>query len=168
MVRGQSVKKHPDLAIIKRMLLSGWRPPKIFDWLVKHKKPTLSVKTLTNFRDNYLDVKQILPTSVYEEKLKEVDIFIDSLQELYNLIAMQKERIGYLLNIEDKSKIALPDTREELKILRDLLIKIVQLEMELGIRDKRPIEIIEKKFDMTEMLKEWLSIRETLEKAIEP
>ena len=149
------------------MLLSGWKPSKICEWLSEHKKPVILVKTLANYRNNYLDPKSILPISIYKKKLKEVDVIIDSLQELYNLTEIQKQRIGYLLNVEDQSKIALPDTRDELKMLRDLLIKTVQLEMELGIRDKQPIEIIEKKFDMAEMLREYLNAQQSWDGVIE-
>ncbi len=150
------------------MLLSGWKPSKICEWLSKHKKPIIAIKTLANYRNNYIDSKLILPISVYKTKLKEVDVVIDSLQELYDLVEIQKQRIGYLLDVEDQSKIALPDTREELKMLRDLLIKTVQLEMELGIRDKQPIEIIEKRVDITELLKDFMLQKQIMQDAIGP
>ncbi len=168
MGRGKSVLDHPDKLVIDKMLLSGWTISKVHEWLISHQKKEVSEQTLLHYRDNYIDPKLVLPPSIYHKKIKQLDCQIDSLQELYNLMEIQKRRIGHLLEQEDIDRIANPDTRKELELLKDTIVKTIQLEMELGIRDKRAIEIIEKKFDMTEMLKEYLRMRDPLVQVIDP
>lgn len=153
--RGRLVLEHPDRATIDRMFLTGWKPSKIHEWLVSRGKTVISVRALAYYRDNHIDVKQILPPSVYEKKLQELDVQIDALQELYNLVEVLKRRLGYLLNLEDEAKVALPDTRKELNLLKDTIVKTIELEMEIGIRSKRPIEIVETKIDLSQLVEEY-------------
>lgn len=166
--RGKSVLKHPDKMTIDKMLQTGWSPAKVHNWLISRQKEKVSEKTLLHYRNNYIDSKSILPASVYHTKIKQLDVQIDSLQELYNLIEIQKRRIGHLLITEEQDKTAYPETRKEIELLKDTIIKTVQLEMELGIRDKRPIELIEKRIDITELLKDFMIQKEIMQRAIEP
>lgn len=168
--KGKTVQRHPERRTIDRMLLSGWPPRRVSEWLVDSGKNPVSVQTLGYYRNNFLDAKQILPTSTYEKKLNQLDIQIDTLRELYNIIELQKRRLAPLLETEDAHNRAHPDTRHEVQLLRDTIIKAIALEMQLGIREKAAIEIHEKKFDMAEMLKEFIKQREMTElaKVIEP
>lgn len=167
LARGATVLDHPDRATIEKMFLTGWTASKIHNWLVSREKVPVSVQTLAHFRDNHIDAKLILPPSVYEQKLKHLDVQIDALQELYNLVEIQKRRLSYILKVEDDSRITLPDARDEMRLLKDTIVKVIQLEMELGIRDKRPMEIIEKRIDITELLKEFIAQKELMT-VIEP
>ena len=167
MGRGKSVLEHPDKATIDKMLLSGWTISKVHEWLINHDKKEVSAQTLLQYRDNYIDPKLVLPPSIYHKRIKLLDCQVDALQELYNLMEIQKRRVGNFLEIEDIEQIANPDIRKELELLKDTIVKTIQLEMEMGIRDKRAIEIIEKKFDMVELLKEYLNMKQSWEGVIE-
>lgn len=158
--KGKTILRHPERSTIDKMLLSGWSPSRIHEWLVEKGKDTVSAPTLSHYRDNFLDAKMILPPSTYEKKLKQLSIQIDLLRELYNLIEIQKRRLGYLLESEESYKRTHPDTRQELQLLRDTIVKAIDLEMDLGIRKKAAIEIHEKKFDMAELLKQFMLVKE--------
>jgi len=161
-MKGKSILQHPDRSTIDRMLQTGWSPQKVHDWLFSRKKELVTAQTIASYRKNHIDAKLILDPSIYALKLKQLDVQIDSLQELYNLIEVQKRRLGYLIKVEDQSEIALPDTRDEIKVLRDTIIKTVELEMQLGIRSKAAFEVIEKRIDITELLREFIAQKELM------
>lgn len=168
--KGKTVKQHPDIRIIDRMLKSGWPPSRVSEWLGDMEKKPVSTQTLGHYRDNFLDVKLILPASVYEKKLKQLNVQIDTLRELYNLIELQKRRLKPMLEYEEARNTTHPDMRLELQLLRDTIIKSIELEMSLGVREKAAIKIEETKFDMAEMLKSFIAEREAkaMSKVIEP
>lgn len=171
MAKGKSITTHPERHIIDKMLLTGWSTTKVSDWLEYSGKPMVSSLTLRNYRENYLEPKPILSESAYEKIIKRVDVHIDSLQELYNLIEILKRRLGPAIEEEMIHKTLTPEVREDLKLLKETLIKTLQLEMELCIRDRRPIEISETKLDITALLLEFASKEkemEALQEAIEP
>jgi hypothetical protein len=154
--RGKTVKSHPQVKKIEAMLKSGYSPSRVCDWLEDMGFKPVSVQTIRAYRDNFLDAKLILPPSVYEKKIKQLDVHIDTLRELYNLIAIQKIRLAPLLETEDAHSRAHPDTRHELTLLRDTIVKAIALEMELGVREKASIKIETKEFDMAELLRMFL------------
>lgn len=156
MVSGRSVLEHPDRSTIERMFLSGWSAEKIHHWLKSRNKVAPAIDTLRAFRDKQISADKMLPPSVYALKLNQLDIQIDSLQELYNLLEIQKRRMGYLLDTEDKALITLPDTRKEMELLKNIIVDVIKLEMEMGIRERRPMELIEKKIDLNNMLQQFL------------
>lgn len=168
--KGKTVKRHPQIRTIDNMLLSGWPTRRVSFWLVTNGMDPVSPQTLGYYRTNFLPSEMVLPPSVYEKKINQLDVQIDTLQELYNIIEIQKRRLEPLLNTEDQYGNTHPDTRHELLLLRDTIVKAIGLEMELGIRKKAAIEIHEKKFDMNEMLKEFIKQREMRElaKVIDP
>lgn len=159
-LKGKTLLRHPERSTIDKMLLSGWIPLRVHEWLEMKGKDVVSTTTLTHYRNNFLDAKMILPPSTYEKKIKQLDVQIDTLRELYNLIEIQKRRLGYLLESEESYKRNHPDTRQELQLLRDTIVKAIDLEMDLGIREKAAIEIHEKKFDMAELLRTVIKERE--------
>ena len=162
--KGKTVKKHPDIRYIDNMLLSGWSPRRVHEWLMDNNKQVFSAQTIQNYRDNFLDIKMILPASTFEKKLKSLNVSVDALRDLYNLIELPKIRLAPLLESEEVYKKTHPDTHKELTLLRDTIVRTIQLEMELGIREKAAIEIHDKKFDMADMLKTFLMEKALREK----
>lgn len=142
---GEKVEDHPDRDLISRMLQSGWSPKKIETWL-RNKYPEdhdnwISERTLYSYRINFEKLELIIPANAYQTALKNLDVCIDTLQELYNSIAIQQQRISHNLSIEIASKIALPDTRKEMELLAEMLVKAIDLEMRLGIRKEMPSQL---------------------------
>jgi len=142
---GEKVEDHPDCDLISRMLQSGWSPKKIEQWL-RNKYPEdreqwISERTLYSYRQNFIKLEMLIPTPVFDKLLKEIDVCIDTLQELYKTIAIQKQRVSYNLKIEVDSKIALPDTRKEMELLAEMEVKALDIEMRLGIRKEVPSQL---------------------------
>jgi hypothetical protein len=142
---GEKVDHHPNRDMIVRMLRSGWVPARVERWLrdkyPDQKELQICEKTLWSYRSNFIALNLILPSTEYEKKLKEFDIAIDTLDELYKAIAIQKQRVSYNLAIEDKSQVALPDTRKEMELLAALTAKALEFEMRLGIRKEVPAQL---------------------------
>lgn len=142
---GEKAENHPDKDLISRMLQSGWSPKKVEFWL-KNKYPDdkeqwISERTLLSYRKNFEKLELIIPVSSYQKALKELDVCIDTLQELYGAIAIQKQRISFNLDVEILSKIALPDTRKEMELLAEMTVKALDIEMRLGIRKEVPAQL---------------------------
>lgn len=142
---GEKVESHPDKELISRMIQSGWSPRKIETWL-RNKYPDdkdlqVSERTLYSYRKNFEKLDLIIPVTVYEKAIKELDVCIDSLSELYKAIAIQKQRISHLLAVENTNKIALPDTRKEMELLTQMIVDSLDIEMRLGIRREVPSEL---------------------------
>lgn len=158
--KGIKVKQHPDASLLEQMILSGWAPRKIEAWLKRKypddSKKQISERTLLSFRKNFIALNKGLPASYYATKLKELDIVIDSLQELYNAIEMQKRRVALNLQIEDNSNVALPDTRKEMELLAGMLAKSIELEMKLGIRKEEPQRLEVKSMNLDMLVTKYL------------
>ena len=168
--KGLKVTEHPDQNLIHRMLLSGWVPLKIESWL-KERYPTddskwICERTLLDYRKNFLNLNEGLPVSVYENRLKQIDVAVDTLQELYSAIEQQKRRMGWNLAIEDKNKVSLPDTREEMDLLYRMITKAVELEMRLGIRKESPAQLEVKQFSLEVFLTKYRQERKENESTI--
>ena len=166
--KGKTVLKHPDKQLIDDLFYTGWSAQRISSWLKNMDKEPVSEITLRHYRNNFLDKKKILSQSAYEKYIKGINVQVDSLQELYNLIEIQKRRIGITLVEELKLKTTTPETREEMKILKDTLVQCIKLEMDLGVRDKRAIEIKETRLDITDLIKDFLLMEQAMKDAIEP
>ena len=160
MAKGKSLQKHPEIDMIERMIVTGWSPAKINEWLKRTEKVPASANSIKNYRANYIKPRAILSPSIYALKLKQIDVYIDSLQELYNLIEIQKRRLGLALTEEHQSQVALPSTRKELELLKDTIVKTIELEMELGIKEKRPIEVIDKRIDVYDLVTQFEMAKE--------
>lgn len=158
--KGLKTRDHPDADLITKMLMMGRSPKRIEEWL-RHKYPDdkskwISERTLYSFRKNFINPKMVLPTSYYEEKIKELDCDIDALRELYNQIEIQKRRIAYNLKLEDKAEVSLPDTRKEMELLHTMLANAITLEMKLGIRREATKKIEVAHIDMNDLLEKYL------------
>jgi hypothetical protein len=158
MPAGRSLLSHPDKITIEQMICSGWTTTQIHQWLLDNEKELISEKVISDYRANYIKPKLILPASTYAKKLKQLDVKVNTLQELYNIIEIQKRRLGYYFDNETQYKSANPDTRKELEFLEKTIKDAIELEMDLGIRTKRPIEIIstENKIDLNELIDQWM------------
>lgn len=159
-MEGKKIKGSAVEGLIERMLLTGWSPAKVSVWLKQNRPDSYaSADTIRAYRDNFIPKDRILPPSAYAQKIKEIDVMVDSLQELYNLVEVQKRRISLIIRTEDTSGITLPDARKEVELYRDLLVEICKLEMDLGVRRKIPIEIVEARFDLDKMLERFIQRR---------
>ena len=157
--------------MIDRMLFTGWSTTKISDWLSYSGKFEVTPLTLRHYRDNYLKPKLVLHPSAYDKIISRLDVHIDTLQELYNLIEILKRRLGPAIVEETKQKYLTPEVREDLKLLKETLIAVTKLEMDLGLKERRPIEITETSFNMTAFLLEFMTKEkdmQALQEAIKP
>ena len=115
--------------------------------------------------------KLVLHPSAYDKIISRLDVHIDTLQELYNLIEILKRRLGPAIVEETKQKYLTPEVREDLKLLKETLIAVTKLEMDLGLKERRPIEITETSFNMTAFLLEFMTKEkdmQALQEAIKP
>lgn len=142
------------------MILTGWAPLKIQNFL-RHKYPEdeslwVSERTLYNYRTNFINLKMVLSPSEYATKIKELDVVIDTLQELYNNIEIQKRRVSLNLKIEDVNNVSLPDTRKEMELLHTMIANALQLEMKLGIRKAEPDRLEVRSMSLNELLVKYI------------
>jgi hypothetical protein len=140
------------------MLKSGWSPARIAEWLEQNvpEEQQISEETIRDYVKTYLKADEILQPSYVEKKLKEINVSIDTLRELYNLIELQKQRLSLILRVEDDSNITLPDGHREVELLRDTILSAVELEMKLGIRKQAPIEVLSGAYTVPVLIEEIL------------
>ena len=163
--RGSKVVGHSREYFIRQMLRSSWSPERVALWLEqRHPDETLSSDTIRSYRTNFLTPDEVLAPSGYEEALKRIDVKVDALQELYNAVEIQKRRMAYLLNLETQSSIALRDTRLEMEVLVKMLLAILDKEMDLGVRERRPEVFEQRVVDVEAYLSRVFKMREELEK----
>lgn len=111
-------------------------PRQVSEWL-KEKGEYISERSLRNYRNNIIGPKKALLRGTLYSKYRELmNEKVDALQELYNLICVQIERLNMGLRLEQEKGALSGMVSTNMDLLRRLLVDTLKIEMDLGIRQR--------------------------------
>jgi hypothetical protein len=93
-------------------------------------------KMLQRYRKNVVEPteRERISQALVAKRLPEVRLTLNALHELEATIMVQQERIQKALNTENKMQgLLLKDTREEIRLLKDLLHELAMVQLETGV-----------------------------------
>jgi hypothetical protein len=120
-------------------LQSNWSVRSLSDYALERFQERISHDTFQRFR-KLLPSNKFLPTTYIKDRLKDIDVSINSYQEIQCLIEIQKQRVSEDLiqedRVKDNAELRFPSRRattENIQILWTMLKEYKNLEIALGI-----------------------------------
>lgn len=137
--RGKITKSKFAKQIIS-LLLSGCTPAEIERWLIERGEK-ISHQAIGKWAKNRIPAAYLIPRPLLNEKLKDIDFFVNESKSMQSLILIQEDRVKKSLDTEEKSPLPLPYTNKEIKLLAELYIQGLKLKQDLGLEEKIPIRL---------------------------
>ena len=111
-------------------------PEKTHLWL-KQEGISISTRTLRRYRNQLIIPRILVEKGLFEKFRPFTEKKIDALGDLYAVIRIQRTRIEKSLELEDIQKKINSSCSKEIELLMKILVKIIELEMLLGIRKEK-------------------------------
>ena len=109
-------------------------PAQVSKWL-QDQGERISERTLRSYRNNIVGPKKALQRGALNSRYFEVlNGKIDALQEFYRLTCIQIERLSRGVSLEESKTAPIGAVSREVDLLRRILLDIINLEVQLGIR----------------------------------
>jgi len=144
MPRKFSVAKSPHRNQIIKKIKSGWSPGRISQWLEEEHSELITDKAIRRYAQRYIPPDGIIPPSLIREKLKQVDVDLDVLNDLITTTKFMEQRLDTNLRLESELGVLLPETRKELKNYFDALVKLFDIMVRIGM-----IKTVPEKLDIS-------------------
>lgn len=136
----RKIRKSPHAGFYWDALKAGWSLRQLCRYADKHFGEKVSTDTFKRLRQ-LIPANEILPATYQSKKLQDIDAKIDALQELQNVIEVQKQRVTMALDWEDKMRsnpnLMLPmfmkPVREEVAQLWTFVKEFTNVSVVLGI-----------------------------------
>lgn len=111
-------------------------PRQVSEWL-KKKGEYISERSLRSYRNNIIGPrKALLRGTLFSKYHHLMNEKVDALQELYNLICVQIERLDMGLKVEQEKGSLSGMMSSNLDLLRRMLVDLIKVELDLGIRQR--------------------------------
>jgi len=114
------------------MLRSKWPLERVRDWLLARNEK-ISIMSLSRFRQKYIPPGDLLSTTYFENRCKELDIKLLALVEHARAIHVQKERCSIIFEQERAHNVAFPEGRKEMALLSQMLVEHKRMEDEVAL-----------------------------------
>jgi hypothetical protein len=138
----RTLTRHPLFPAIHGRLIARDSTHQIAAWIQQRvgpddalgrQRPASLARMLQRFR-RMLPHTTYLPRTFIQELIRDAEIYVDDVQELAGLIAYQKQPITEMIAFEETfGGMKLPATRDEIKLLADLLRQMRDTKIALGV-----------------------------------
>ena len=146
MVSDSKVMKSKYRADIITMLRSKWPLERVRDWLLARDEK-ISIMSLSRFRQKYIPPGDMLSTTYFENRCKELDIKLLALVEHARAIHVQKERCSLIFEQEQAHHVVFPEGRKEMTLLSEMLFRHKRMEDEIALlAENKEDKVIELKW----------------------
>ena len=132
MVSDSKVMKSKYRADVITMLRSKWPLERVRDWL-SARGEKISIMSLSRFRQKYIPPGDLLSTTYFENRCKELDIKLLALVEHARVIHVQKERCSMICEQERAHSVVFPEGRKEIELLSEMLFRHKRMEDEVAL-----------------------------------
>jgi hypothetical protein len=94
--------------------------------------------SLSRYRQKHIPLSDLLPSTYFENRCKELEIRLMALQEHAKAIHVQKERCSMIFEQERAHSVVFPEGRKEMTLLNQMIVDHKRMEDELtsGVDDK--------------------------------
>jgi len=135
-LRSGKVARSTHRMEIETKLRYGESPLAVSRWLAERREK-ISPRTLRDFRKKRIAPQLLLQASDYAPAHAHLNQRVNALNELYNAIVVQQNRLCLGLKQEMETKTLSSVTSANMKILFDLLTSTLDAEISLGLRMKQ-------------------------------
>lgn len=134
--RATKVVLSPHRKEIEKRILAGESLRSISRWL-KDNNEDIGEHALRGHAQQMAPIRSMINQSLYARFHLNLGERVDALKELYNLVVVQMRRLSTGLKQELDKKTLSGVVGKEVQSLRESLVSIIKLEMELGIREMK-------------------------------
>ena len=145
----QALRRLRCFSEVHERLLAGWSVSELARFIQDdrseygHASRQGLMQVLQRYRDSIPPaqlMRRAMPKE-FEDAKKQVDEGLDALNEMRKLYRLQMDRIAIGWNNEQNIKILLPTMTQEIRVAREVLTGIADLEMDLGLVTKAADEV---------------------------